>query len=242
MLQTWAQSRNLPVDLSNIVVQMEARLSTQLQTGGERLLTASLGLAGRFFDLVLTMVLTFYLLLHGKQVWDGIFRWLPSQFRLSARQSLRQVFHNYFVGQVALALLMGSSITVAFLLLRVPFGLLFGLMIGLMALVPFGGILMICLVSFLMALQSIGLGLKVLIVAVLIEQVIENGVAPHLIGSFTGLNPVWILVSLLIGGKIGGFLGILVAVPLASFIKVMVDQFTRPMDVADSEVPNAEIS
>ena len=55
--------------------------------------------------------------------------------------------------------------------------------------------------------------------AIILEQIIENGIAPRLLGGFTGLNPVWILVSLLIGTKVGGILGLLIAVPIAGFIK-----------------------
>ncbi|EDX77109.1 hypothetical protein MC7420_246 [Coleofasciculus chthonoplastes PCC 7420] len=58
-----------------------------------------------------------------------------------------------------------------------------------------------------------------LVVAIIIEQIIENVIAPRLLGGFTGLNPVWLLVSLLIGAKIGGVVGLLIAVPMAGFIK-----------------------
>jgi predicted PurR-regulated permease PerM len=55
-------------------------------------------------------------------------------------------------------------------------------------------------------------------VAVIIEQIVENALAPRLLGEFTGLNPALILLSLLAGAKIAGFLGLILAVPLASLI------------------------
>nr|WP_026073213.1 AI-2E family transporter [Nodosilinea nodulosa] len=69
--------------------------------------------------------------------------------------------------------------------------------------------------SSLTALSSIWLSLNVLAIAVVIDQLIENGVAPQLIGSFTGLSPVWILILLLVGAKVAGLLGVVVAVPIA---------------------------
>jgi predicted PurR-regulated permease PerM len=60
----------------------------------------------------------------------------------------------------------------------------------------------IALVSLLTALKSFWLGLKVLIIGIIIDQASENGIAPQLMGGFTGLNPLWILVSLLIGVKL----------------------------------------
>lgn len=65
------------------------------------------------------------------------------------------------------------------------------------------------------------LGLKVLAIAVVIDQLIENGVAPQLIGGFTGLSPVWVLISLLIGAKVAGLLGVVVAVPIAGSIRYL---------------------
>ncbi|MCZ0905221.1 AI-2E family transporter, partial [Microcoleus sp. HI-ES] len=72
-------------------------------------------------------------------------------------------------------------------------------------------------------LNNFWLGVTVLAVATVIEQIIESGVAPRLLGSFIGLNPVWILVALLVGVKVAGVAGLLVAVPMAGFIKNTVD-------------------
>lgn len=224
-LQTWAAAHKRTVDLSKLVTQLEDRLSTQLQALSGEILGFLLQAIGSVLDLVLTGVLTLYLLLYGDRVWDGIEQWLPHSLSAQVRQSLRQSFHNYFVGQATLAVLISAAMTVAFVLIQVPFGLLFGLGVGVMAMFPFGTALGICLVSFLTALKSIWLGVRVLVVATAIDQVIENVVAPQLIGGFTGLNPVWILVSLLIGAKVGGLLGLVVAVPFASFVKSMIETF-----------------
>jgi len=227
-LQSWANARRLPVDVSKLTVQLEERISTQLQAISGAILTFLLNAIGSVLNLMLTIVLTFYLLLHGDRVWDGIFQWFPHRTSVRIRHAFRQNFHNYFLGQAMLAVLMGSVMTLAFLVIRVPFGLLFGLGVGVMALFPFGVALGITLVSLLTALHSIWLGLRVLVVATIVDQLIENGIAPQLIGGFTGLNPVWILFSLLVGAKIGGFLGLVVAVPFASSIKSIVDSLSVP--------------
>jgi predicted PurR-regulated permease PerM len=114
---------------------------------------------------------------------------------------------------------LGSAMTILMLWLRVPFGLLFGLTIGTMALVPFGGTVGILVVTLLVALRDFWLGAKVLAAAVLVQQIIENLVAPRVLGSVTGLNPVWVFVSILAGARIGGLLGVIMAVPTAVVIK-----------------------
>ncbi len=215
----WAAERNLPINLLELASQTIARVSSQLQSLTGQSIRLVLDTLGSVVNVILTIVLTFYLLLHGERLWDGIFQWFPSRVGLEIRQSLRQNFHNYFIGQATLATLMGISLTVAFSILKVPFGLLFGLGVGLMTLIPFGGATGISIVSLLMAFQNFWLGIKVLLVASLIDQAIGNIIAPRILGEIIGLNPVWVLVSLLLGAKVGGLLGLLIAVPIAGCIK-----------------------
>jgi predicted PurR-regulated permease PerM len=219
----WAAERNLPINILGVATQTIERLSSQLQSLTGQSIRFVLDTLGSVVNVILTIVLTFYLLLHGERLWDGIFQWFPSTIGSQVRQSLRQNFHNYFIGQATLATVMGISLTVAFSILKVPFGLLFGLGVGLMTLIPFGGATGISIVSVLMAFQNFWLGVKVLIVATLIDQAIGNFIAPRILGEFIGLNPVWVLLSLLIGAKVGGLLGLLIAVPIAGFIKSIAD-------------------
>lgn len=72
------------------------------------------------------------------------------------------------------------------------------------------------------------LGVRVVAVAAIIDQGVANAIAPQLIGGIVGLNPVWILVSLLLGTKIAGVLGLIVAVPVASSIKGLFEEFKTP--------------
>ena len=90
---------------------------------------------------------------------------------------------------------------------------------------PFGTGIGIAIVSLLVALQNFWLGVEVLVVAVAIDQVNSNFVAPRILGDLTGLNPVWVVISLLVGAKLGGVLGLLIAIPTASFIKDIADSW-----------------
>jgi predicted PurR-regulated permease PerM len=218
-LNDWAVARKLPLNLSGISDQLTEKLTDLLKQLTENILGVAVGTVGSIFDLIFTIILTFYLLLNGEQLWNGLCEWLPPIISREIRPSLRQNFHNYVVGQASLALIIGVSMTLAFIGLQVPFGSLFGLLVGFMGLFPFGVTLSITILSFLTALKSFWLGAKVLIAAVVIQQFIENGVAPRLLAGFTGLNPIWVLISLLVGAKIGGLLGLIVAVPMAGFIK-----------------------
>lgn len=227
-LQEWAASLNLPIDLTRLTAQLEAKLTAQLQSLSASVFSLLPDAISSAVDVGLTVVLTFYLLLHGNRFWDGIFQWLPQAWNEQARPLIRQNFQNYFLGQATVALLMGTAMTIAFGLIQVPFGLLFGLAVGVIALFPFGASLSIAIISFLTALKSIWLGVRVVTVAAIIDQIVANAIAPQLIGGIVGLNPVWILLSLLLGTKIAGILGLIVAVPVASSIKGLFEAFKMP--------------
>lgn len=241
--QIWAAERRLPISIPKLLEEFEGELSTQLQNLSGNALSLVPDAIGSLLQLLLTVVLTLYMLLQGEKLWTGLFQWLPEDWR-QTRSLIRQNFQNYLIGQVTLGLLMGTAMVIAFLLIRVPFGLLFGIGVGILAIFPFGTPVGIAIVSFLTALKSIWLGVRVLAVAAVLDQLVENAVAPQLLGRFTGLNPVWILISLLIGTKIGGLLGLVLAVPTASSIKSIFESRRAarglPIEPVDASEPVLE--
>jgi predicted PurR-regulated permease PerM len=219
ILNEKAETFGLPINLDALVVQINDRVKAELQAIAGQVLNLAVVTFTSLLDFLLTMVLTFYLLQHGSELWESLVEWLPSKFRDPFSQTVRLSFQNFFITQLILSTCMASAMIPAFLWLKVPFGLLFGLTIGIMALVPFGGSVGIALTTLLVALQDFSMGVRVLIAAVIIQQILENLIAPRILGSFTGLNPVWILISVLTGARIGGLLGVIVAVPTAVVIK-----------------------
>ena len=226
-LQNWATNQPLPANLSNLPGQILDKLSNQLQNFTGTIVSFAVDTIGTFVNVLLTTVLTIYMLLNGKSLWDGLFQWLPPHLSLRVRQSLREDFHNYFIGQATVGAVLSVVLILIFLTLQVPLALLFGLAIGFCALFPFGTGIGITIVSLLIGLKNFWLGVEVLTVSVAIDQVNANFVAPRLLGSLTGLNPVWVVISLLIGIKLGGVLGLLLAIPVASFIKDIAESWRK---------------
>jgi predicted PurR-regulated permease PerM len=223
MLDDRLGTLGLPVSLDGLILQLNDRLKSQLQGIAGSALNLTLDLAvftvAKLIDVLLTVISTFYLLQHGDEVWENIIGWLPARIQQPFSKTLRLSFQNYFLGQIISATCMAVGLISIFLVLKVPFGLLFGLTIGLMALVPFGGSAGIALVTLLVGLRDIGMAFQVLSVALIVQQIVENGIAPRVLGSVTGLNPFWVFVSILTGARVGGFLGVVVAVPMAVLIK-----------------------
>ncbi len=219
ILNEKAESLGIPLTLDALLVQINDRVKGQLQAIAGQVLNLAVVTFTSLLDFLLTMVLTFYLLQHGDELWQSLVDWFPAKFREPFSQSVRLSFQNFFITQLIISTCMASALIPTFLWLKVPFGLLFGLTIGLMALVPYGGSAGIAITTLLVALQDFSMGVRVLIAAVIVQQILENLIAPRILGSFTGLNPVWFLISVLTGARIGGLLGVILAIPSALVIK-----------------------
>jgi predicted PurR-regulated permease PerM len=218
MFQAWAAERRLPINVSGIAQQLEAIVPQEIDDVTNQVIGVVLETADSLFDAILTIALTLYLLLHGEGFWQTIFQWFPEQWTQAGQQLLSQNFRNYFVGQMTVAVIEGTVLTIVFFILRVPFFLLFGIGIGLMVLIPFFDVLGALLASLIVGVTNPMLGATVLVSAILIDQIIDNTISPRILGRLVGLNPVWVILSLLIGIQTAGFLGIILAVPLASTI------------------------
>ncbi|MDY6898570.1 MAG: AI-2E family transporter [Cyanobacteriota bacterium] len=230
-LQGIAKRRRLPlIDFEILTKQINASIENLLKD----LPLGAVGFAGTLVstlvDTILVIVLAFYMLLYGDKVWYGLVNLLPHKIRLPLSQSLRLNFHYFFLSQFLLAMFMVASLTPIFLVIGIPFAFLFAVVIGISQLIPFiGATLGIGFVTILLLLQNWWLATQLAFFSILMQQIKDNLIAPKLLGNFTGLNPIWIFVVILVGFEIAGLLGTLVAIPIAGTIKGTFDAMRKPV-------------
>jgi len=230
-LEKWealAQKRRLPIDLRVVSNQINANIQSLVQ----QIASGAVGFAGTLLsgllDMVLVFVLAFYMLVYGDRVWYGLVNLLPSNIAVPLTKSLQLNFQNFFLSQLLLGLFMVITLTPIFLFLKVPFALLFAILIGISELIPFiGATLGIGFVTMLLLLQNWWLAFPVAAAAIIMQQIKDNLLGPKLLGDFIGLNPIWIFVAILMGFEIAGLLGTLVAVPIAGTIKGTFDAINK---------------
>lgn len=223
-LHAWTKERDLPIDFKAFTNRLNANIEAQVQVLGTQVVGFALGTLSGLLDTVLVVVLAFYMLVYGGSLWQGLVSILPPQIGIPFSEALRLNFQNFFISQLLLGLFMFGTLTPIFLILKVQFALLFALLIGIAELIPFiGATLGIALVTILVMFSSFWLGIRVAIAAVIMQQIKDNLLAPRLMGEFIGLNPILIFVALLLGAKIAGILGVIVAVPIAGTIKGTID-------------------
>ncbi len=120
-----------------------------------------------------------------------------------------------------------------FTLLSIPYGVLFAVLIGLTTLIPYASALTIVAVSALLAVQDPRTGLEILAAAIGVGQIVDQVIQPRLMGSIVGLQPAWLLIALPLGARagdllgLGELLGLLLAVPVASCFKTLVDAWVE---------------
>jgi len=227
--QSWSVAHNLPFDVRILASQLLTRVQTQTEAIASTGLGLVVGTFNWFLDLILVLVISFYMLIDGERVWRSLMRIFSPTIRNGLTQSLQRNLQRFFSGQLLLGLFMATSLTLAFLALRVPFFLLFAVFIGLMEVIPFvGATLGIATVVIVVAFINWWLALEVLGVAIALQQVKDNLIAPRIMGNLTGLSPVIIFVSLLLGAKVGGLLGVILAIPLTGVGKSLAEIVLDP--------------
>ncbi len=238
-IDNWARARRLPLDLRGFSNRINDRVESQVQALAGQAVGFALGTLSGIIDTVLVVVLAFYMLLYGDRMWHGLTNLLPAQIGIPLSASLRLNFQNFFISQLLLGLFMVVTLTPLFLFLKVPFALLFALLIGAAELIPFiGASLGIGIVIIFVLFQNWWLAIQVAMVAIFMQQIKDNLLAPRLMGNFTGLNPIWIFIALLIGAQIAGLLGAIIAVPIAGTIKGTIDAIRN---LKQSNVPTVTI-
>lgn len=220
-LEKFIQAHNLPLDLNEIIAQLTERIQAIVAIFPE----LAINTIGQVFTTVFLIVLAFYMLLYGSRFWRGLMLIFPTRFGKALSLSLQQQFHYFFKSQILLALVMTCFLTPTFLILGINYGLLLAMMVGLFQIVPlFGATIGMSLATLLVfTLDGTWPALKVVAFGVFFQQITDNIIAPRLVGRMTGLNPIWIFISLLIGGRIAGFLGVVLALPIAGTIKTTVE-------------------
>ncbi|MEX1317703.1 MAG: AI-2E family transporter [Synechococcaceae cyanobacterium] len=215
-----AAAVGIPIDASDLIDAMVANLKAQLQgllLGIPGAISGSLGSVLSLF--FLTVLTVFFLIYGGELVRNCLLSWLPEHTGLKVLTVLRRNFNSFIFNQLVLALVLAVALSLTLVLVGAPFPFLAGVAIGLMGFIPFGAIVGVLVFGVLFSFKSIWLGLRVFAVLIVVDQIIENVLPPRLLGKLTGLNPIVILFSVMVGATLADFVGIITAVPIAATVK-----------------------
>lgn len=153
-----------------------------------------------------------------------------------------RVFSGYIRGQSMDAALVGSLVSIALLIAGVPYGVVIGILTGLGNLVPyvgpvigFGSLIIVCLAEGSIAHLIIG---GVILAAVMFID--GNIINPRMLSSNVEVHPVLVILALLAGGKVGGVVGMLIAVPVAALLKLQFERYVEKRRAHIAEISSPQ--
>jgi predicted PurR-regulated permease PerM len=204
--------------------------SAQAVMGVGRGVGAALALLGY---LVITPVLAFYLL----RDWDGVVGRIDDLLPRDRRDAIVRfageydhLLGKYVRGQLTVALATGTLTALLLWALSFPYAFLIGGFVTLFSVVPYLGLLLSIFPAVVVALTSgavlLSLG-KVALVFAIVQGLEGSVISPRIVGDSVGLHPVWVVLALSAGGYYLGFVGLLLAVPIAAGIKLLVVRLTE---------------
>jgi predicted PurR-regulated permease PerM len=198
-----------------------------------QMLGSLLSVAGTFLNLVLIPVIAAYLTVDFNRFISSLRRLVPRPVLPTVdlvAGDVHAVLSSFVRGQLLVSLALAVMYTGGLLLVRAPLALVIGPLAGLLSLVPYLGLIVGVVSAFFLSFfqyQDLAHPMAVLGVF-LVAQSVEGWVlTPSLLGKSVGLRPVWVLVSLLIGGELFGVPGIIVAVPVAAALRVVLKHAIR---------------
>lgn len=226
------------MDQDSILRSTLVDLGETIRQKGAQLVNAALGSVGSILNVValflIVPVVAVYMLLDWDRMVANVDKMLPLDHRPVIRQLAREVDNvlaGFIRGMGSVSLILGTYYAVTLWLVGLQFGLVVGVIAGMLTFIPYvgaivGGVLAVGLATF----QFWGEWWWIVVVYAIFQsgQFVEGNVlTPRLVGKSVGLHPVWLLLALSVFGSLFGFVGLLVAVPLAAALGVITRFLTQ---------------
>ena len=181
---------------------------------------------GIIFTLFLVPFVSFYILKDYKLIEKTVITFVPKKQRKEMIRLLRDIdeaLGNYIRGQLLVCTFVGILAYIGYLLIGLPYALLLASIVGLTNIIPYLGPFIGAAPAVIVGLSiSWKLGLSVFVVNLIIQMLEGNVISPQIVGRSLHIHPLFIILSLLIGGQVAGIVGMILAVPFFAILKVIV--------------------
>jgi predicted PurR-regulated permease PerM len=190
----------------------------------------------KVFHILLVMILTpifaFYLLVdlpHLKRVADSLIPQAARPEVLVVARRMNAAVGGFFRGQLVVASIVGVLASIGLLIIGLPFWLLIGMVAGFFNMIPLIGPYIGGIPALVIALTTKEpiTAVWVVVVMVAVQQIDNHFISPVVMSRVVKLHPVLVMLALLLGGTLGGFFGLLVAVPATAILKILIGHLWR---------------
>ena len=221
-------------DVINNIEIDKAKLQTQIKDIGTKFLTTSVSVVGNvvgsIVNLIVSLVFSIYILTSKDKLKEQAKKILYAYLTKEKAEGIidlgrisRNIFQKFITGQCTEATILGTLSIIGMLVLKVPYAVPIGVLIGVTALIPIVGAFIGIIIGAVLILSVEPMKVLTFIVFILILQQIEgNLIYPKVVGSSVGLPGIWVLVAVSIGGDLFGIIGMLLGLPTASILYTIV--------------------
>lgn len=239
-LEKAQESSGRYVDLFSEIQNLLDSFSGYLQASSQSAFNFVVSVFGGLFSFLAIVVLSFYLSVMRGGIESFIRSVVPREYETEVlnvwRRSERKV-GKWLQGQMLLALIVGLAVYVTLSLMGIKFALLLGIVAMVLELIPSVGPVLAAVPAVILAfVQSPTLGLWVIVAYIIIQQLENHILVPIVMGRTVGLNPVVVILALLIGVKLAGIVGMILAVPVAAIMVEIIDEFSKHRYHSGAEV------
>lgn len=214
----------------SIVTSIES-LQSEITGSFGSLFSTVKGVIGGIAASFIILVLAFYMVVEEERMSHYFKKLAPVEYRPYISQLLKKMqdkMGQWLRAQLILGLVVGIAVYIGLKILGVEYALLLALIAGVLEIVPYLGPILAVVPALMIGLaQSPIIGLSVLGLYLLIQQVENNILVPKIMQTVTGLNPVISILALLVGLKAGGIAGAILAIPLAMMAIVILEDLFR---------------
>ena len=211
--------------MSNFVTNVLGSIGSYMLQLGTGVITNVTGFA---ISTLTTVILSIYFLKDKeiliRSVDKGAQSLLPANCLVRVKQLLHDldiVFGGFLIAQLIAAILAGVFSTMILVLIDHPFAILVGLVTGVANVIPYIGPILGALLGCVLGLfSSLNLAILSLVLLTIYQQLDANVIQPKLLSNSVGLNPVWVLIAILIGGHYLGMVGMIVSIPSAALAQI----------------------
>ncbi|HHX87285.1 MAG TPA: AI-2E family transporter, partial [Firmicutes bacterium] len=225
------QQFNLPPDIRELVDKNLDGLGEAVTARLDDLFQSAFEVLSGTLLLLLVPVLTYYFLRDERYLKRSLIRLVPKNYKqrfLFMARDINRSLGAFLRGSLLVSLAVGLLTCISFLIIGLNFPLVLACLIGLTNLIPIAGPVIGALPALLIALlQSPFQMLKVLIIVIAIQQVESQLIYPLIIGRSIGFHPLTIIFALLFAGKMLGFAGLILALPVMIVLRIFLQHLWR---------------
>ena len=188
------------------------------------------------FDIFVSVIVSIYILSQRKVLVKTLARWSEAAFsEKTCKKGSRyfrngnEIFFRFLTSQITDAFIIGAILILALLLLKVKYAVLLGFMIGVFNLIPFFGAIVAVTIAIIITLLTGGVVQAAIMAAVVIilQQIDANIINPKIVGDSLQISQLLVIFAVTIGGAYFNVLGMFLGVPVATVIKMMIDDFIQ---------------